>query len=149
MEKLRYTIIKSEKQYYNYCDMLENFLTQNKESLVEDVELLTLLIEKWDAEHTTFEELEPVQLIKALMEENNLKSKDLGIILNLSKGSVSKMLNYHKGLSKNTIRILSEHFKISQEAFNKPYKLVNEINRHFKNANLMNTKKDLGHTMAI
>lgn len=149
MEKLRYTIIKSEKQYYNYCDMLENFLTQNKKSLVEDVELLTLLIEKWDAEHNTFEELEPVQLIKALMEENSLKSKDLGIILNLSKGSVSKILNYHKGLSKNTIRILSEHFKISQEAFNKPYKLVNEINRHFKNANLMNTKKDLGHAMAV
>ena len=59
------------------------------------------------------------------MEENKLKPKDLIEILDLSKGTVSKILNYHKGLSKDTIRKLSHYFKISQEAFNRPYKLVN------------------------
>jgi len=77
------------------------------------------------------------------MTENQLKSKDLSQILSLSKGTVSKILNYHKGLSKETIRKLAEYFKVSQEAFNKPYKLVNEVNKHFKNASLMNTKKEL------
>ena len=56
MEELKYTIIKNEKQYYRYCDMLENILTQNKKALLEDVELLTSLIEKWDEEHNIFTE---------------------------------------------------------------------------------------------
>jgi len=77
------------------------------------------------------------------MEEHNMKPKDLTEILGLSKGTVSKILNYRKGLSKETIRKLSDHFKVFQEAFNRPYRLVNEVNRHFRDAGLMNTKKDL------
>ncbi|WP_319232084.1 helix-turn-helix domain-containing protein [Draconibacterium orientale] len=78
------------------------------------------------------------------MEENSLKAVGLAILLGLSKGTVSKILNYQKGLSKETIRKLSEYFHVSQEAFNRPYKLKNEINRQFRDASLMNTKKDLG-----
>ena len=37
------------------------------------------------------------------------------------------MLNYKKGLSKDTIRILSQKFKMSQEVFNRPYKLKSLI----------------------
>ena len=33
------------------------------------------------------------------------------------------MLNYKKGLSKDTVRILSQKFKLKQEAFNRPYEL--------------------------
>lgn len=143
MESLKYTIIKSEKQYNDYCDVLENLLVSNRESFSDEIELLTLLIEKWDKEHNTFDNLDPVELIKALMGENNLKAHDLVNLLGLSKGTVSKILNYHKGLSKETIRKLSDYFKVSQEAFNRPYKLVNEVNRHFRDASLMNTKKDL------
>ena len=84
-----------------------------------------------------------------MIEENKLKPKDLIEILDLSKGTVSKILNYHKGLSKETIRKLSDYFKVSQEAFNRPYKLVNEVNRHFRNASLMNTKKDLEKAVAV
>jgi len=47
----------------------------------------------------------------------------LAKLLHVSEGLVSDMLNYKKGLSKETIRILSERFKLSQEAFNREYKL--------------------------
>lgn len=149
METLKYSIIKTEEQYNNYCNVLEELLVQNKESLTDEIELLTLLIEKWDAENNSFNELDPVELIKVLMEENNLKAKDLIEILGLSKGTISKILNYHKGLSKETIRALSKYFKVSQEAFNRPYKLKNEVNKHFRNASLMNTKKELGNSVAV
>ena len=149
METLKYTVIKSEEQYTNYCDILEDLLLKENPVFEDEIELLTLLIEKWDNEHNTFIDLNPVDLIKSLMEENNLKAVDLVMILGLSKGTISKILNYHKGLSKETIRRLSEHFKISQEAFNRPYEIVNEVNRHFRDANLMNTKKDLGSTIAM
>ncbi|WP_321346091.1 helix-turn-helix domain-containing protein [uncultured Draconibacterium sp.] len=149
MEALKYTVIKTEEQYNNYCNTLENLISEVSPALDDEIELLTLLIEKWDSEHSTFNDLDPVQLIKSLMEENNMKAVGLAKLLGLSKGTVSKILNYQKGLSKETIRKLSDNFQISQEAFNRPYKLKNEINRQFRDASLMNTKKDLGASLAI
>ncbi|WP_438944845.1 hypothetical protein [Sediminibacterium sp.] len=57
------------------------------------------------------------------MSDHQLKAVDLASLLNVSEGLVSDMLNYKKGLSKDTIRILSQKFKVSQEVFNRPYKL--------------------------
>ena len=141
METLKYTIIKDIEQYDKYCDILEDLISNDKNQ--EEIDLLTLLIEKWDNEHDIFKDSDPVELLKALMGDNNLKAKDLVDVLDLSKGTISKILNYRKGLSKDTIRKLSDFFKVSQEAFNRPYKLKNEVNRHFKNASLMNTKKKM------
>lgn len=149
METLKYTVIKTEDQYNNYCNFLEDLLSKASPALDDEIELLTLLIEKWDTEHNSFSDLDPVQLIKSLMEENNMKAVELTKLLGLTKGTVSKILNYQKGLSKETIRTLSEYFHVSQEAFNRPYKLKNEINRQFRNASLMNTKKDLGASLAV
>jgi HTH-type transcriptional regulator/antitoxin HigA len=143
METLKYTVIKDVEQYRAYCDILERLILNDHKTREDEIELLTLLIEKWDNEHNTFNDSDPIELLKALMEEHNLKAKDLVGILNLSKGTVSKILNYHKGLSKDTIRKLSDYFKLSQEAFNRPYKLINEVNRHFRNASLMNTRKNM------
>ncbi len=149
MEVLKYIIIKSKVQYNEYCDILEKLVVLNNKNNQDEIELLNLLIEKWDMEHNSLTDLNPVEIIKVLMDENNLKSLDLAEILNLSKGTVSKILNYHKGLSKDTIRRLSIRFKVSQDLFNRPYKLINEVNRHFRDASLMNTKKDLKSMIVI
>ena len=149
MGTLKYTIIKTEEQYADYCDVLEELIQKDNSSYGDEIELLTLLIEKWDNENSSLSDLDPVELLKSLMQENQLKAADLVNILELSKGTVSKILNYHKGLSKDTIRRLAEHFKVSQEAFNRPYKLKNEVNRQFRNASLMNTEKDLGASLAV
>lgn len=76
------------------------------------------------------------------MHENNLKAKDLVAVLGLSKATISKILNYQKGLSKDTIRKLSAYFKVSQEAFNRPYRLQNAANNIYKKANMKNTRKN-------
>jgi HTH-type transcriptional regulator/antitoxin HigA len=149
MRELKYTIIKSTEQYFSYCNILEQLLIKQEKKSSDEIELITLLIEKWDKDQNSFGELDPVEFIKALMEENNLKSRDLVKILTLSKGTISKILNYHKGLSKETIRKLSVHFSVSQESFNRPYKLVNPLNKHFRNARLMNTKKDIKKTIIV
>jgi HTH-type transcriptional regulator / antitoxin HigA len=143
MEKLKYTVIKNVEQYKKYCDILEELIVMETKESKDEIELLSLLVEKWDKEHNTFNNSDPIELLKALMDEHNLKAKDLVGILNLSKGTISKILNYHKGLSKDTIRKLSDYFKLSQEAFNRPYKLIHQVNKHFQNASLMNTKKDM------
>lgn len=103
--------------------MLEELVTTDVRSkeMKDEIELLTLLIEKWDEENNSFDDVDPITLLHALMEERNLKAKDLVEILGVSKGLVSDILNYKKGLSKEIIRSLSDHFKVSQEAFNRPY----------------------------
>lgn len=143
METLKYTVIKDIEQYEKYCEILEQLILREEKETQDEVELLTILIEKWDNEHNTFNDSGPIELLKALMEEHELKAKDMVDILELSKGTISKILNYQKGLSKDTIRKLSDYFKVTQEAFNRPYKLINEVNKHFHNASLMNTRKNM------
>lgn len=147
METLKYKIIKTEEQYNDYCIVLESILAKNETVYTDEIELLTYLIKKWDNEHNTFNELNPIELLHELMRENNLKAKDLVYILNVSKGLVSDILNCKKGLSKEIIRTLAIHFKISQEAFNRPYKLINSANVHLRNASVMNTTKVLENTI--
>jgi HTH-type transcriptional regulator/antitoxin HigA len=60
------------------------------------------------------------------MKEHQMKAVDLSRLLNVSEGLVSDILHYKKGLSKESIRILSERFKLNQSAFNRPYKLYIE-----------------------
>lgn len=143
METLKFTIIKSKEQYDNYCNILEELVIQENNNAQDEIDLLTLLIEKWDDEHTTLKDSDPIEILKSLMSEQDLKSKDLVDILGITKGTISKILNYNKGLSKETIRKLSDYFKVSQETFNRPYRLINEVNKHFRHASLMNTKKNL------
>lgn len=125
MVALKYKVIKSKSQYKKYSKTLEQLVTADFKSkeMKDEIELLTLLIEKWDEENNTFDDVDPITLLHALMEERNLKAKDLVEILGVSKGLVSDILNYKKGLSKEIIRSLSEYFKVSQKAFNRPYEL--------------------------
>ena len=125
METLKYKVIKSRDQYDNYCKTLDALIFDDNSSpqKEDEMELLTLLIERYDQENSNFEEVDPVRLLKSLMEDHHLKSKDLVNILGVSKGLISDILNYKKGLSKEVIRKLSSHFKLGQEAFNRPYEL--------------------------
>jgi HTH-type transcriptional regulator/antitoxin HigA len=125
MEILKYKLIKSENQYKSYCDQLDILLRlKGTTSMIDDeIDLLTVLIEKWENEHFTIRFSDPVELLKTLLEENGLKAVDLAMILKVSKGLVSDILNYNKGFSKEMIRKLSQHFKVSQEAFNRNYPL--------------------------
>ena len=129
MEVLQYKIIKTEGQYWEYCNILEKMLKDKDNGNNEDeIELLTFLIEKWDNEHSTLNTADPVEILKYLMDENNLKAKDLSELLGVGKSTISEILNYRKGFSKEIIRKLATHFKVQQEAFNRPYKLDIEAN---------------------
>jgi len=134
MNTLIYKLIKSEEQYDEYSKILWGLIVNENDANEDEIELLELLIDKWDQDHNTMREVDPVELLKFLMEDHKLKAKDLAAILGLSKGTVSKILNYQKGFSKATIRKLSEHFKLYQEAFNRPYPLVGQLPKDLKSA---------------
>lgn len=125
MEKLLYRIIKSKTQYKSYCAILEELIfSRSKDRETKDkIALLELLIQKWENENLLIADIDPIQLLISLMKEHELKAKDLVHIVGKSKGYISDILHYKKGLSKDVIRSLSEYFKIDQEGFNRPYKL--------------------------
>lgn len=145
METLQYTIIKTDAQYNRYCDVLETLVASGKKNkaVQDEIELLTLLIEKYDADHTSFEPADPIELVKYLLKDHQMKAVDLANLLNVSEGLVSDMLHYKKGLSKETIRILSERFKLNQEAFNRPYDLRVPASSKPKGVKISNTGKKL------
>jgi len=145
METLKYKVITSKKQYKEYCNLLEQLVFRDSKdrNTKDEIALLTLLIEKWDAEQVSSTDLDPIQLLHSFMKDHGLKAKDLVSVLGISKGYVSDIVHYKKGLSKEVIRKLANYFKVSQDAFNRPYKLVVPENSRLRNASVMNTKKEL------
>lgn len=138
------TPIRDDNQYFAYCDELEVLgeteeITQEIENRIEH---LLILIEAWDNQHSNVTDLNPVEYLRLLMQENNVSYSDLEDI-GIKKYQVSHILNYRRGFSKKTIAILSNYFKVSQEAFNREYKLQspNKEIPFFKEVKIVNLKK--------
>jgi len=126
LEKLKYKVIKNNRQYLQYCRALQLLIQQPARSNVRDeIELLMVLIQQYDEVQEANYEMDPIQLIKSFMKDHKMNATDLVELLGISKGYVSDILNYKKGLSKEVIRKLSGRFKVRQEAFNRPYSLIN------------------------
>ena len=130
MKSPEYKVIKSTEQYQDYCNLLEGLvMTKRKTRTQQDtIELLTLLIEKWDEAHNSFSKADPVELLAYLMRENKLRATALAAELEFSKSLLSDILHYRRGFSREIIRKLSARFKVSQELFNRPYKLTPQRN---------------------
>src|SRR5687767_14873782 len=102
MTELTDKVIKNKTQYKAYCNTLETliFSGSKERNINDEIELLTVLIEKWDWDHSSFEEADPVQLLHSLMADHKMKAKDLVELLGISKGYLSDILNYKKSFSK-------------------------------------------------
>lgn len=96
---IKYTLIKKKDQYSEYSDQLERLLSEDHTEQVQDeIDLLTLLIEKYDEDNNNFQETDPITMLRSFMEDHHMKPQDLTTILGISKGYVSDILNYRKGL---------------------------------------------------
>ncbi|MBL0340265.1 MAG: helix-turn-helix domain-containing protein [Bacteroidetes bacterium] len=122
---LKYRVIQNYKQYNQYCEILESLLEENKQTIqIEDeIDLLTVLIEKYDDEQTTQSALDPVQLLYSFMADQNMNASDLSKKLDVGKSYLSEILNYKKSFPKEIIRRLATLFNVKQEAFNREYLL--------------------------
>ena len=134
MKELLYKVVKNDLQYRFYCRRLEGLINQPYRNQFQNdqIDLLTVLVERYESEYVVKQDLDPIQLLRSLMKANYIRSVDLVRILNCSKGLVSDILNYKRGLSKESIRILSAHFKLRQEALNRPYALQEKKKKRIK-----------------
>src|SRR5690606_36297443 len=71
----------------------------------EELEILALLVNKFEEEHYPIEEPDPIDYIKIRMEELGLRQEDMVPYMG-NKGNVSKVLNRKRPLSLEMIRNL-------------------------------------------
>ena len=87
--------------------------TPEEEALLD---LLVILIEKFEDEHYPIPEGPPQSMLLHLMEARSLKQEDLVGILG-SRGVVSEVVNGKRGISKNQAKVLAEFFGVDVGLF--------------------------------
>ncbi|MFN8415441.1 MAG: transcriptional regulator [Cytophagaceae bacterium] len=122
---MEYTTITTEEQYDHYCDRIIDLLEERKASNEDEIELLEQLIHEWEEVHYPTSESTPVEMLLSLMENHGLSNKQLADKLGVEESLVSNVINYKIGFSEGLINKLCNQFKMSQEAFNRPYPLKN------------------------
>jgi HTH-type transcriptional regulator/antitoxin HigA len=85
-------------------------------SEVEAIELLTLLVERYEQERYPVPEADPVSVVRLLLEQRNLAQRDL-IPEFGSESAVSMFLSGQRNLTLEQLRKLSARFKLPADVF--------------------------------
>ena len=112
------TPITSERQHEEYLSVLDKLASKENPTSEEEkyAEVLMTLIESYEEEHHSIPDALPVEVLRALMEANNLRQKDLVPMFG-SEGIVSEVLHRKRELNKSHIEKLSARFRVSPAVF--------------------------------
>ena len=81
----------------------------------DELDVLMLLVERYEEEHFPIPASDPIEAIKFLMEQNELNRKDLEPYIG-ARGRVSEVLNRKRNLTLPMIKRLHEGLKIPYES---------------------------------
>lgn len=125
MKELKYTVIKSEGQYNEYCETLESLVLQDDKEKEDEIELLLLLVEDYNQRLMAQYELEysPVEILVDLLNEHKLTQVELAKKLDISPQLLNDILKLRREITKSIALKLAEEFKMKHSVFLKPYKL--------------------------
>jgi HTH-type transcriptional regulator / antitoxin HigA len=108
-------VIKSEADYKEALAYLETLMDAEPGSPEEEqLELFSMLVEKYEEENFPIELPDPVEAIKSRMEQEGLSRKDLVKYIG-SQSKVSEVLNHKRPLSLSMMRALHEGLGIPAE----------------------------------
>jgi len=112
------TPITSERQHREYLSVLDKLASKDNPTDEEEkyAEVLMALIEAYEEEHHSVPDASPVEVLRTLMDANDLRQKDLASIFG-SESIVSEVLHRKRGLNKTHIETLSKRFNISPAVF--------------------------------
>jgi len=114
-------LIKTKKDYQEALKRLEIIFDANPNTKEGDeLDILALLIEKYEEEHFPIEAPDPIEAIKFRMEQMGYKQKDLENIIGY-KGRVSEILNRKRKLTLEMIRKLHETLQIPTDVLLQEY----------------------------
>jgi HTH-type transcriptional regulator / antitoxin HigA len=113
--------IKNETDYQQALKRLELIFDAKKDSDDGDeLEILGILIEKYEDEHFPIGFPDPIEAIKFRMDQMGYDQSDLANIIGL-KSRASEILNRKRKLSLDMIRLLHDNLKIPTEILIQAY----------------------------
>lgn len=113
--------IKTEQDYNQALERLELIFDAKKGTKEGDeLEVLGILIEKYEDVHFPIDLPDPIEAIKFRMEQMNYSQNDLAKVIG-RKSRASEILNKKRKLSLEMIRNLHETMKIPTEVLIQPY----------------------------
>ena len=113
--------IKTEKDYNQALERLDQIFDAKKGSEEGDeLDILGILIEKYEDENFPIDLPDPIEAIQFRMEQLNYNQTDLGKLFG-QKSRASEILNRKRKLSLEMIRKLSENLNIPSEVLIQNY----------------------------
>jgi HTH-type transcriptional regulator/antitoxin HigA len=111
-------VIHNDAELEVYTEALFQLTALEKPSRseLEAIELLTLLVERYEQEHYPIPAADPVSVVRFLIEQQNLRQRDL-IPQFGSESAVSMFLSGHRNLTVEQLRKLSARFKLPADVF--------------------------------
>jgi len=111
-------VIHNDAELEVYTDALFQLTAMESPSRseLEAIELLTLLVERYEQEHYPIPAADPISVVRFLIEQQNLTQRDL-IPQFGSESAVSMFLAGHRNLTIEQVRKLSARFKLSADVF--------------------------------
>jgi HTH-type transcriptional regulator/antitoxin HigA len=118
LEETKPEVIRGEPENRRLIEILERLTAQEHVTEAEEklIALMTVLVENFENQNYPVLDVGPLDIIRHLMEEHNLRQKDLTDVFG-TESIVSDVLNGKRELNKEHIRRLSERFKVSPAVF--------------------------------
>jgi HTH-type transcriptional regulator / antitoxin HigA len=101
--------IKTEKQYREIVVRMDKLAADPGAEDNDELELLTILVMAYEAEHVPDVPMDPIEYLKASMDNRGLTQSDLSRLLG-SSSRAAEVLNGKRELSKTMIRTLAERW---------------------------------------
>jgi HTH-type transcriptional regulator/antitoxin HigA len=111
-------LIHSDEELEKYTEELFKLTAKSRPTSVEEeaIELLTLLIERYESERYPVPESDPLDVLRFLLEQNGLSQRDIAAELG-SESTVSLVLAGKRRLNRDHIARLSRRFRVSPSVF--------------------------------
>jgi HTH-type transcriptional regulator / antitoxin HigA len=111
-------LIHSDEELAEYTRTLFELTAKSDPTPEEEeaIELLTLLIERYEAEHYPVPDASPIDVLRFLLDQNGLLQRDIASELG-SDSNVSLILSGKRRLNRDHIARLSERFHVSPAVF--------------------------------
>jgi HTH-type transcriptional regulator/antitoxin HigA len=111
-------LIHSNAELAEYTEALFHLTAMPDPAVDEEaaIELITLLVERYESERYPIPEAEPADVLRFLLEQNSLSERDIATELG-SESTISLVLSGKRQLNRDHIARLSQRFNVSPAVF--------------------------------
>lgn len=150
-------ILRTDAEYNEACERIYQLINNSEDAIEsdspegEEMELLSLLVEKYEQENHQMEAPSPIEAIKFRMEQMNLKQADVAPLFG-GKTRVSEVLNEKRNLTLKMITLLNRYLGIPLESLmsgNKEIKLEDDKKEKLLHISSIREYLSIGRATAI